>query len=522
MSILSKLAVGLCLALITSIAVYWYLQQDREREEMVERTGDLRLLALRDPTACMEVLSGLRKEGRISTGELLLLVELSLEVPGFTPDAAGLAELEQRLPDGSALSVLKACLQYHEGRVKGAVESLRALTDKGKDDRRALYALHRILWVRGLIEDRIRAKGALRELALAKDEWGYRALRVLVFSRPGPAFLEHEMAWAIEVLRNHPLVTSRDFLQACEKELVEGIEWEEDPVERAMAAVPGLVEIEDLGRWLVRLGENERALSLVGQVEAVRDENLFFIRFLALLQAGRGKEAQQLFEVAGQALPEADAVKARAYLAIAAGDDAALRRYHEEAVSVGSAHALLEVARMGLLAGKGNLVFEVFEQAWAMDRDAFGLAQSNQFLQLALASGRTGLAHRITSNARERFPYKHGNLNNHCYLSLLLGEDPKRLEREAERIVLAFPANPSFLSTLALAKVLAGKPEEAFEAMRARGNSPMLHGERALMAVILVRVGKEEDARKLARGLARDRMLPEEWALLEGEGILQR
>ena len=42
------------------------------------------------------------------------------------------------------------------------------------------------------------------------------------------------------------------------------------------------------------------------------------------------------------------------------------------------------------------------------------------------------------------------------------------------------------------------------------------------MAVILVRVGKEEDARKLARGLARDRMLPEEWALLEGEGILQR
>ena len=177
---------------------------------------------------------------------------------------------------------------------------------------------------------------------------------------------------------------------------------------------------------------------------------------------------------------------------------------------------------MGLLAGKGNLVFEVFEQAWAMDRDAFGLAQSNQFLQLALASGRTGLAHRITSNVRERFPYKHGNLNNHCYLSLLLGEDPKRLEREAERIVLAFPANPSFLSTLALAKVLAGKPGEAFEAMRARGNSPMLHGERALMAVILARVGKEEDARKLARAIARERMLPEEWALLEGEGILQR
>jgi hypothetical protein len=102
-----------------------------------------------------------------------------------------------------------------------------------------------------------------------------------------------------------------------------------------------------------------------------------------------------------------------------------------------------------------------------------------------------------------------------------MGEDPKRLEPEAERIVLAFPSNPSFLSTLALAKVLAGKPQEAFEAMRVRGRSPMLHGERALMAVILAQVGKKEDARKLAKGLTDERMLPEEWALLQGTGDLR-
>ena len=125
------------------------------------------------------------------------------------------------------------------------------------------------------------------------------------------------------------------------------------------------------------------------------------------------------------------------------------------------------------------------------------------------------LAHQITGNAKARFPYKYGNLNNHCYLSLLMGEDPKGLESEAERIVLAFPANPSFYSTLALAKVLVGKPEEAFEAMRARGRSPMLNGERALMAVILAGVGKKEDARTLAKGLTAEKMLPEEWALLQ-------
>ena len=102
-----------------------------------------------------------------------------------------------------------------------------------------------------------------------------------------------------------------------------------------------------------------------------------------------------------------------------------------------------------------------------------------------------------------------------------MGEDPKSLEPEAERIVLAFPSNPSFLSTLALAKVLAGKPQEAFEAMRLRGRLPMLHGERALMAVILAQVGKKEDARKLAKDLTDKKMLPEEWALLQGTGDLR-
>jgi tetratricopeptide (TPR) repeat protein len=521
-SLLARFVLFSCLALGVGGLVYWYSWHESEQESAIERSQDLRLLALNDPTACMDTLVRLRANKQITPEELVLLVELSLEVPGFSPAKDALTELEELLPGSPEVWVLRANLQYHEGQVPGAIENLRAVLDDHKDDRRARFVMNKILWVRGTIEDRLRAKGGLLELGENGDEWGYKALRVLVFSRPGPGFLKHELVKGIEDLRTHPLVTSTDFLKACELDLmIEREGGRKDSIDKAMAAVRDPVEEEDLGHWLVGLNENEKALSLISQDSATRDASLFFIRFQALLQTKRIGDAGGLFETSKAVLSDEESLKASVYLAICRGDEKALEQFYVKASSLGSAESLLEASRLGLLAGMGNLVFKAFEQAWAIDRKAFGLDQANQFLQIALASGRTKLAHQITGNTRGRFPYKYGNLNNHCYLSLLIGEDPKNLEQEAERIVLAFPSNPSFLSTLALAKVLVGKPQEAFEAMRARGRSPMLHGERALMAVILAQVGKKEDARKLAKGLTAERMLPEEWALLQGVGELR-
>ena len=515
MSILARFILLSCLALGLGGLAYWYSSNESERESEIERSRDLRLLALSDPSACMTELARLRAEKKITTDELILLMELSLEVPSFSPDTGALSELDELLPGSSDVLVLKANLQYHEGKVEQAVAILRAVMDHHKENRRARYVLHKILWARGSIVDRIRAKGVLMALGQNEDEWGYKALRVLVFSRPPSGFLKREQLKAIKALRNHPLVTSTDFLKACEVDLMIDGEERKDAIDKALAAVPDPVKEEDLGLWLVGLGENEKALSLISRDKAVMDASLFFIRFQALLQTKRMGDAEGLLELSEAVLSDAEILKALVYLSICAGDKEALEQFYEKASSLGSAESLLDVSRLGLLAGQGNLVFKAFEKAWSIDRDAFGLAQSNQFLQLALASRKTMLAHQITGNAKARFPYKYGNLNNHCYLSLLMGEDPKGLESEAERIVLAFPANPSFYSTLALAKVLVGKPEEAFEAMRARGRSPMLNGERALMAVILAGVGKKEDARTLAKGLTAEKMLPEEWALLQ-------
>ena len=106
------------------------------------------------------------------------------------------------------------------------------------------------------------------------------------------------------------------------------------------------------------------------------------------------------------------------------------------------------------------------------------------------------------------------------YLSLLIGDDVETQEKESIRICDAFPGNPSFLSTLALAKLLGGKPKEALEVMRNRGSVPLIHGEKAMLACILDAVGKKEDAKKLATGLQETRMLPEEWSLLQRHGLV--
>jgi hypothetical protein len=196
------------------------------------------------------------------------------------------------------------------------------------------------------------------------------------------------------------------------------------------------------------------------------------------------------------------------------GKDSVILRFLEDAEALKSAKGLLDVSRFALLKGRSDLAYRSFKAAWQIDPQVFNLSQANQFLQISLSSRNTKEAQKITGELKRRHPDKFGNANNHCYLSLLIGKDPEALEKEALRIVQVFPGNPSFLSTVALAKLLTNQPAEALAVMNQRGPTPLIHGERALLAAILKAVGNIEDAQKIAGGLQEQRMLPEEWALL--------
>ena len=161
------------------------------------------------------------------------------------------------------------------------------------------------------------------------------------------------------------------------------------------------------------------------------------------------------------------------------------------------------------------MAYRAFQEAWKIDPVQFNVFASEWIPQLSLNSRNSKEAHQITKEVLRRYPEKFGNANNHCYLSLLLGEDPKIQAKEAVRITTAFPGSPTFLSTLALAELLNGNPKEALRAMNQRGPIPLNHGEKALLACILEAVGNKKDAQKLADGLEESRMLPEEWSMLK-------
>ena len=93
----------------------------------------------------MEKLVRLRKDKKITPEELVLLVELSLEVPSFSPDTSALSELEELLPGSPDVLVLRANLQYHEGQVEQAIEILRAVMKERKENRRKTQTWHRAL-----------------------------------------------------------------------------------------------------------------------------------------------------------------------------------------------------------------------------------------------------------------------------------------------------------------------------------------------------------------------------------------
>ena len=206
---------------------------------------------------------------------------------------------------------------------------------------------------------------------------------------------------------------------------------------------------------------------MVSPVNALADDPAFFARFQALLETNQSTEAEQLL-VQATHLSEPRFLLAQTYLRIAEGDEGALAQFLEEAIELGSASSLLDVARLALLQGKGKISHQAFQAAWSVNPATFNLSQANQFLQISLKLRKTGDAQKITAEIKRKNPQKFGNANNHVYLSLLMGEDPAFLENEAQRIVDAFPGNPSFLSTLALSKLLTDQPSEALEVMRQR------------------------------------------------------
>jgi len=522
MSLLTKMLV---LAAMGGLGFWGYFHLQSKSEKIVateKRYQELLNDSVSDPSGTVNNLVELLGSSKITNNELLLLTELILDSAEKSIDPY-LTKLSEKLNDPSVdWQVLSAVVEYHEGQIAEALIKLKKIVEENPVNRRASYEYNRARMSAGSVEERIAAKLKLFDLAQSDDRWSYKSLRVLAYSSPMRGLTQRDVERASKELRKHSLVQPADFLTASGILLSLQESNQIEPfLEETLEQGKDLVSVGDFGSWLGQIGRPDLALQVVSTQYALGDDPTFFARFQALLETNQTEQADRLL---GQAthLSESRLLLAQTYLKISEGEPGALAKFFEEAKELNTAGSLLDVARLALLQGDGDTALHAFQAAWSIDPASFNLSQSNQFLQISLKLRKTRDAQKITAEIKRKNPQKFGNANNHVYLSLLLGEDPAVLEKEAQRIVDAFPGNPSFLSTLALSKLLLDQPGEALEVMRQRGRAPLIHGERALLACILMADGKKEDAQELSKGLEENRMLPEEWALAQRYGILAK
>ena len=509
------------LGCLVSSYLFFANQNKRDLEENI-RLEELELLSLSSSSKVISILKELNKEGRLSLKEKIFLTELQLESPEGIIDQELLSFLVDNHSDSTDVLVINTCYSFREGNSSAILEQLKELVLQYPDNLRASYEYNRRAFINLGIEGRLQAKKQLQNLSRGKGRWSYKALQVLCFAPPLHGYLKEDILASIDLLQSHILVTSIDFLKGCELKMILNENYQiKDFISEIERVLYNEVKLLDYATWLLKFGLSEKVLSIVSDKTVHENSGFFFIRFMAFLETENYDGAQSLILKNRPSLSKDEFDRAKAYLKIASGDDVAFQELIKSAPTE-SVVNLLTLSRIALFKGLANDAMSAFDRAWETDPNAFSLSQANQYLQLSLAGKQTLKAHTITQNLNSRYPYKLGNTNNYCYLSLLLGIDVPKARNLIDSTIRTVPNNPSFLSTLALANLLEGDPKQALKDMQTRGIPHLVHSERALLAVIFHKLGDIDEAEKMAASVPISRLLPEELKLLQDHDLVMK
>ena len=520
MNLLTKISIIL-IALGVLLGVALVYEYDRKLTEQSKvRIASVESSMIENPSGALDLLVAKRNLKSVSTEELILIAELSLELPDRSFNHQALKELKSRLPKCIEVRTFDACVLVLMGEIREGINKLKKISKENPSDQMSRYFYLKNIWVLGGTDERIIAKKGLFQLGESNNRWGYKSLQALNFSSRSDGMLVSDSLSAIEKLQNHPLVTSLDYINSNERKI--GL-IKDYTIEHALAEskkkLGTIVNPVDLGFWSLSRGFTKDALNIVPPALVESKKEAFWVRFNGLLESNASSEAVLLFKRFQDDLSPQEKLRAEAYLSFIESGQIDFKDWLSRSKNLNDAYSLLGFARLALMKGNALVAYEAFQEAWNLNEHSFHLSQANQFLQIALSSRNTRLAHQISESLATRFPHKFGNSNNHCYLSLLLELKVEEMEKLAEKNLRAFPGNRSFISTLALAKLKSGKPVEALRLMNQRGVASLLQGERALLAIVLKATGKGEVASNVANGLTEKRMLPEEWELLKEYGL---
>jgi tetratricopeptide (TPR) repeat protein len=340
-----------------------------------------------------------------------------------------------------------------------------------------------------------------------------------VLSIPLPELSTENMP-AVEIakrLEKHPDARAYQKMLALEMRARAEPDTESALIEKAMASY-GREDDQTaaaLGAWLYARGHFDAVLNLLPIERASRTRELLVERIDALAGLKRFDELKEMLLTEYPVLPQAFQ---HMYLAVVYADlgmatpsNDEWQRALDAADNVDRLLALADFAQK-------NKRFEIVDEALGRAtvkqpglRSAF--VRRLRVLELI---GPTAKAHDLTLDMLSLWPNDPETHMHEIYLRLLLGNANAALaEQEAERLSRKLPSSALSKSTVALARLKAGHPASALEALGGADiNIPPANVSWPVYAATLAANGWREKARVEAEKLVTTPMLPEERTLI--------
>ncbi len=356
----------------------------------------------------------------------------------------------------------------------------------------------------------------------------------------------------VAAIERHPLAKTHHKLLALDLQMHDDASQRENLIARAISewkdAEPADVAV--LAEWLNGKGEFQRQLDTIPLDRALQNRDLFLQHLDALGALGRWTEIKELIE--GERFP-LDQVVAAMYLArcnTQLGEIKAAENNWQRALEAARGDVSKILSLAAYAEKNGATTAEAAYEEAALEAPKLRVAQQGR-LRMAQGGGDTRRIHAVLADMLKYWPNDSAVQNDEAYLRLLLmqpqnaevgtrnaaptpnsnlpspssnlptsagavADEAAAIEKVAAKLVELEPASLPHRTLLALALLREGRGEDALHVYDHLNVTPQVLTPSALAvhAAVLAATHHDDDATTEAGQVPRDKLLPEERALL--------
>lgn len=452
----------------------------------------------------------------VATGEdFAALAEVALDLGRFDVFEEGIQQALDRLPPGDPrLERLLGRYAWMNGDFTAAVAAFRQVAEDNPDSASAKLDLAAVLLASPELSARRTAPPIVEEAIRMDSNLSAPGLRLLGNSEGLSRDIRLDAVSRLLAIPDLPFEDKLDVLR---------MKVAIDPSLRESVAgdIIASTDLRDMdrrtavARWLVQLGENQRAFELLPLQDAATRIDWFLVWLDAAAGLGKWREVELALERPGAALPESVRELFLGRALAAQGKPGSITHYERAINAAGG-----DLERLVYLAGYFNALDQVSLAERALKRLAEDPASARTawgaLIGLYRRQHDTPALLRALETMKSRWKNDPVIENDLLYLRLLTQRNLAQTVEAARAAALEHPQNVPFQITHALALLRQEKPAEAaaiFEGSDLQLGQLLPH-QRAIFAAILAANGDEGSARDVAALIDRDALLPEEAELL--------